>query len=282
MTPLGCMGECVALASCVCWRGAAHGHCVCFSAICLLFGLLLANGGILKHLRAPYGRMEEYHSHAWKLGVLINVFGVGNYATGFYYVADGGELGEPGFYATLIVVVALVAVVILKRKLGKKPTDAAWYDATAGVDATRTCKRHAELTSQYVTMSDGCRIAVDVHLPLWWGKPGVNSPPLPTVLHLTRYGRNFAVKRSCRWLLGRYFNMRSLRYASPRPAPVALPAAAVRSRAANGVWVAADTWPSSSRVATRGYPWMCAARGRRLEPKCATCYLARRRITRRC
>ena len=61
-------------------------------------------------------------------------------------------------------------------------------------------------------MSDGVRIAVDVHLPLWWGKPGVPSPKLPTILHLTRYNRNWKVRPFWRWLLGPYFNMRSLRY----------------------------------------------------------------------
>ena len=69
-------------------------------------------------------------------------------------------------------------------------------------------------------MSDGCRLAVDVHLPLWWGQSDMPAPPLPTILHLTRYNRNFAVRPAWQWLLGPYFNMRSMRYVATRRATV--------------------------------------------------------------
>lgn len=60
-------------------------------------------------------------------------------------------------------------------------------------------------------MSDGVQLAVDVHLPLWWGKPGLSDEPLPTILHLTRYNRNNRVKPFWYWVLP-YINMRSMRY----------------------------------------------------------------------
>src|SRR5262249_46511598 len=48
--------------------------------------------------------------------------------------------------------------------------------------------------SLYVTMRDGCRLALDVYLP--HAKPGAQRPParLPTILILTPYYRRFKLK----------------------------------------------------------------------------------------
>ena len=48
------------------------------------------------------------------------------------------------------------------------------------------------LSSRYVTMADGTRLAVDVHLP---GAAGTAPQGFPAVVMFTPYYRRFALKR---------------------------------------------------------------------------------------
>jgi len=83
--------------------------------------------------------------------------------------------------------------------------DASWYKVEPTMAALPKSKYI--FSSQYITMSDGCKIALDLYLPPNY-KPN-SSRPLPTVLHLTRYNRNWKVRWPWTMLLGSRLNVRT-------------------------------------------------------------------------
>jgi predicted acyl esterase len=104
--------------------------------------------------------------------------------------------------------VAIIAVVLYKTVVPAgctTATDAPWYDIPKLI-APHVVTNY---TSRYVTMPDGVRLAVDLHLPLQWSN---NDAPLPTILHFTRYNRNWRTRWPMSLLIGPYFNLRTSRY----------------------------------------------------------------------
>ena len=81
--------------------------------------------------------------------------------------------------------IASLVVVVLTGLPGQKCNDgAAWLSKHQ-----EAMHRPFQFTSQFVTMRDGVRLAVDVYLPDGW-QEGSADAQLPTLILLTRYNRN--------------------------------------------------------------------------------------------
>lgn len=211
-------------------------------ALCALVAAALSWSGAWGHVqsRVMYEQTPALHSTHWRYAALIN-------ACGALALLARAALGDPrrriGFGAVACLLaagaVAKVAWVtaaapaasdsILRGGQGTRAA-AAGVCSDAPFFSTPPPLAPANLPfqrfSQYVAMSDGVELAVDVYLPHGYdasngqGGDDDDEPPLPTFLHLTRYHR--AESRS--WLtrfvrlFGHppnpqgYFPMRSLHY----------------------------------------------------------------------
>src|SRR5690606_16799867 len=69
--------------------------------------------------------------------------------------------------------------------------DRAWYDTTA---VTQPAPVQWTRRSIHIPMRDGVKIAADIYLP----GIGGSIPPVPTILHQTRYRRGLQFKDSTR------------------------------------------------------------------------------------
>eukprot|EP01063_Lacrimia_lanifica_P032137 TRINITY_DN5439_c0_g1_i1.p1 TRINITY_DN5439_c0_g1~~TRINITY_DN5439_c0_g1_i1.p1 ORF type:complete len:784 (+),score=209.06 TRINITY_DN5439_c0_g1_i1:1744-4095(+) len=166
-------------------------------------GVLVA-GGVLKHLKA-YERdsvREQYSSAAaHRAAIAINAVGG---------VLNACWLGGPALGA--VCGAALLRrtrqAVNTGRRTDKPWWNAATHPAAAGAAASRKWRTH----SVYIPMRDGVELAVDVYLP---HAPAAEDS-YPTIVHFTRYNRNWAVRggrwNPLYWVYGAAMNMRSLRY----------------------------------------------------------------------
>lgn len=114
--------------------------------------------------------------------------------------------------------------------LNPRATDAPWapYETEPALSA-----RDVETRSFYITMRDGTKIAVDLHLP----ENLAEDDQLPTIVHITRYYRSYDVSPPFRW-----------RYAQPNER--------VRRFLANGyAWVDVDARGSGASFGRRLAPW---------------------------
>jgi len=82
------------------------------------------------------------------------------------------------------------------RQMHNQPLDTAWYADAAPAAARET--RGYTRTSQYLTMRDGVKIAIDVYLPAGL-RPGEK---IPAILNQTRYWRNIDLHWPFNKLLG--------------------------------------------------------------------------------
>lgn len=114
--------------------------------------------------------------------------------------------------------------------LTPRPSDANWapYETEPALAAGEV-----ETRSFYITMRDGTKIAVDLHLP-----EGLSEDEeLPTILHITRYYRSYDVSPFFRW-----------RFSQPNER--------VRRFLANGyAWVDVDARGSGASFGSRLAPW---------------------------
>lgn len=85
-------------------------------------------------------------------------------------------------------VCVLIPFVVAASSLAAGPADSAWYDQQAFKQRFPAQYKGHVRTSRYLTMRDGCKIAVDVHLP----KGLESGARIPTILHQTRYWRSIA------------------------------------------------------------------------------------------
>lgn len=132
--------------------------------------------------------------------------------------------------ALLVALAAGVAACSRIPLLSPRSSDASWapYATRAALvpDEIRT-------TSFYVTMRDGVKIAVELHLPAALGE----GEQLPVVLHLTPYYRSFDVRIPFRWRSGQ-------------------PNERVRRFLGNGyAWMDVDARGSGASYGSRLAPW---------------------------
>lgn len=85
-------------------------------------------------------------------------------------------------------------------------TDTSWFSIPP-IDAVNLASPGYVYSSQYVTMSDNCKIAVDTYLPPDYF--GDKKQKYPTILHFTRYNRCWKVKWPFSLLLGERYNVRT-------------------------------------------------------------------------
>ncbi len=114
--------------------------------------------------------------------------------------------------------------------LAPKTTDASWAPYEVAPPLT---EKQIETRSFYITMRDGTKIAVDLHLPA--DKP--EGEKIPTILHATRYYRSYDVSPFFRW-----------RFSQPNER--------VRRFLGNGyAWIDVDARGSGASFGTRLAPW---------------------------
>lgn len=114
--------------------------------------------------------------------------------------------------------------------LAPRPMDSSWapYDTKPALTYYQT-----ETRSFYITMHDGVKIAVDLHLP----EKLAEGEKLPTILHLTRYFRAYDVVPPLRW-----------RFKQPNER--------VRRFLANGyAWLDVDVRGSGASFGSQFAPW---------------------------
>ena len=178
-------------------------------AVCCVLGLAVcAVGGVAAHIqfRSIYAEASAYHSSAWMVALALNLSAC---------VLLLLRAQAPSRRRTsLIFGCVLIGGLVYYLSTPAEPLcpDAPFFDAPAAPLPSLPYQR----SSQYLPMSDGVKLAVDVYLPAGVA-PGT---PLPTFLHLTRYHR--AEQRS--WLTKylhffshppnrqAYFPMRSIHY----------------------------------------------------------------------
>lgn len=96
------------------------------------------------------------------------------------------------------------------RSTSRKGNDAGWYTAPETVLAPETPAY--QLYSEFITMSDGVRLAADIYLPGNFSHSAAASSSqhkLPTFLHFTRYNRGWQLRWPFNWCMGGTLNARS-------------------------------------------------------------------------
>jgi len=184
-----------------CTKGSIH--IVCCAVVIMVLGI----GGVLKHCANAdlYATSEAYHSSAWIFGVCLNAL--------ISCILARRVAAESRYILAFcaMCVVASASVITSPPSAATSCTDKPFFQ---GGDTPPGPHLPFQFSSQYVTMSDGVKLAVDTYLPAGH-KAGTK---LPVFLHLTRYHR--AEKRS--WLTqfthffgyppGPSFPMRSLHF----------------------------------------------------------------------
>ena len=157
--------------------------------ICILIAALLGWGGVWAHVlrQDMYANAEAYHRTHWRYAVLINAVG---------FVTSLARAAAPEHRVASGITVLLLVAGTVGRGQVLRPTgpgtgtevgvcpDAPFFSAE--LPEARALRHHRPFRrkSQYVAMSDGVELAVDVYLP-----NNFSGTPLPTFLHLTRYHR---------------------------------------------------------------------------------------------
>lgn len=224
----------------------------------VIFPAVLLSNGVFLHTLVPYrsgtlvleqGRTTppvwvEFHPWAWSVAVLLNAGGVAIHVLIMTYMLTYLEFA---WFGSCFVLLALLLCARKARDEGRHhwaPRDAAWYPQWGSQNSTG--KAHGgsetemvrallsqgsteyELPSQcvptlstYIQMSDGRALAADIWVPCAGGQPLLETR-WPTILHMTRYNRNWRLRRNSFGikLLGSYgvdkatrlFNVRSMRY----------------------------------------------------------------------
>ena len=180
--------------------------------ICVLFACVLAKNGVFEHVmyHEKYLESDLYYDHTWIIAALLNAFGI---------YALLVRIRTYRVYA-ISVFIGILAILMFR---GNKTTgmcsdvptffNEGAYSYPDGDSWPNLPHLPYLRKSQYIEMSDGVKLAVDIYLPR-----DHNERKRPTFLHFTRYQRN--LKRS---MLSRFitifdqppqptFNLRSLRY----------------------------------------------------------------------
>ena len=183
--------------------------------ICVLFACVLAKKGVFEHVmyHDKYVESDLYYDHTWIVAALLNVFGI--YAL-FVRIRTGYRV-----YAISVFIGILAILMFRGNKATGMCSDVPTF-FTEGAHSYPDGDSWPNLPhlpylrkSQYIEMSDGVKLAVDIYLPRDHDE---HKDSRPTFLHFTRYQRN--LKRS---MLSRFitifdqppqptFNLRSLRY----------------------------------------------------------------------
>lgn len=114
--------------------------------------------------------------------------------------------------ASFLVLLGAVYLGLHSRTNSKCISDAHWnplIQEPPRQDAMTRLPTPVRVTSQYVAVPDGTRLAVDVYLPSTWNE---QSDTLPTFLHFTRYNRRYQIRWPFSLVLGKTYNSRSAKY----------------------------------------------------------------------
>jgi len=107
------------------------------------------------------------------------------------------RLFNGGMWALVLMVISGV-IALSDGALARGPSDEGWYDPDT-VDLPREqLYKGMNYSSQYLTMRDGVKIAVDLYLP----KGLETGKKIPTILRQTRYFRSIELRAPYRWFLG--------------------------------------------------------------------------------
>eukprot|EP00760_Papus_ankaliazontas_P017650 PhM_4_TR17361/c0_g1_i1/m.35267/K06978/K06978; uncharacterized protein len=204
----------------------------------LFLTCFLARTGIMRHLTLRRGGhlANNYRCKGWWLAaVSVNTFGFGLNAMTISWPSRQLE----AFCAVVLLVVCFARRAIRLSHAVDRPFGV-YYPAGCPVMPHKQLQKQCR--SQYVTMRDGVKIAVDVYLP-----PGTveTGRRVPTILHITRYNRSWSVRKSFLNPIYRKYG-ETLNYGSQRFAEIFVPS--------GYAWVTCDTRGTGASGGDRSVP----------------------------